>query len=313
MVAVNVDNFARAETARMFDGILAQTGGVNEWIHFRGPTPLDAQTVIRMNRDTLYSSAVVDIRRGADLTLPDSGGRYMTVMVVNEDHYNNRVLSGAGTYHLGVEDHGTAFVNLSIRTFVDPNDAADVAEVNAFQDAVTLTAGSGGPYTHPDYDATTLDETREALLKLAEGLPDTAGMFGRKEDVDPVRHLIGTAAAWGGLPESEAFYVIDTEPRPVGRYTFTFEDVPVDAFWSVAIYNQDGYFEANPYDSYGLNSVTAARDDSGRVTLNLSPEPDGLANHVYIKDGWNYALRLYKPRQSVLDGTWTPPVPEAIG
>ena len=49
---VNVDTFVRAETARMIDGILAQSGGVNACIHMRGPAPLDRQTVIRMNRDT---------------------------------------------------------------------------------------------------------------------------------------------------------------------------------------------------------------------------------------------------------------------
>lgn len=39
------------------------------------------------------------------------------------------------------------------------------------------------------------------------------------------------------------------------------------------------------------------------VTLNLSPEPEDLSNHLYVMDGWNYVLRLYRPHQSVLDGT----------
>ncbi len=311
-IPVNVDNFVRAETARMFDDILKQTGGVNQWVHYREPTPIDRQPVIRMNRDTLYSSAVVDISEGAELTLPDSQGRYMTVMVVNEEHYINAVLSGEGTHQLRMADHGTEYVNLSIRTFVDPSDRADVAKVNALQDAVELRSNSARPFTHPAYDEKSLTATREALLKLGEGLSDTDGVFGKKEDVDPVRHLIGTALGWGGLPESEAYYYIESEPRPVGHYTFTFEDVPVDAFWSLTIYNRDGYFEANPYDSFGKNSVTAEAGKDGKVALNLAPENHGLPNHVYIMDGWNYAIRLYKPRQQVLDGTWTPPEPQSI-
>jgi len=307
---VNVDNFVRAETARMFDNVVALAGGVNRWYHYREPTPLDRQPVIRMNRDTLYSGAIVDIRRGAELTLPDSGDRYMTVMVVNEDHYDNLVLSGTGAYHLDPEEHGTPFVSLSIRTFVDPNSPDDVAEVNALQDAVTLSAASDGPYTHPEYDEATLDATRESLLKLGEGVPDADGMFGTKEDVDPVRHLIGTAFGWGGLPVTEAYYYTEATPRPVGDYTIAFENVPVGAFWSIAIYNRDGYFESNPYDSYGLNSVTALPDENGRVILNLSPEPGDVANHVHIMDGWNYVLRLYRPQASVLDRTWKPPTPQ---
>ena len=60
-VKVSVDNFVRAETARMMAALMAGAGGVNRFHHVRVPTPLDQQTVVRMNRDTLYSFAVVDL------------------------------------------------------------------------------------------------------------------------------------------------------------------------------------------------------------------------------------------------------------
>ena len=67
-------------------------------------------------------------------------------------------------------------------------------------------------------------------------------MFGARGDVDPVRHLIGCAAGWGGLPTSEATY-IGVDPKvPVGDYELVFMDVPVDAFWSVSVYNARGFF-----------------------------------------------------------------------
>jgi hypothetical protein len=84
---VNVDNFARAETDPVFASILADSGGGNQWMHVRAPTPPDHQPVIRMNRDTLYSGAVVDITDQATLALPDAAGRYISTMIVNEDHY----------------------------------------------------------------------------------------------------------------------------------------------------------------------------------------------------------------------------------
>ncbi len=71
----------------MFEGVLAQSGGVNRWVHLREPTPLDRQTVIRMNLDTLYSAVITDIRDGAVLTIPDAGDRYVSVTMINEDHY----------------------------------------------------------------------------------------------------------------------------------------------------------------------------------------------------------------------------------
>ena len=312
MTLVNVDNYARAETAMMFYNQLAMSGGVNRWIHFRVPTPVDQQPVIRMNRDTLYSGAVVDISGGGTVTLPDAEGRYLTLMVINEDHYINRVVSEPGTYELSVEDHKTPFVNVVARILVDANDPDDIAEVNRLQDQVILNLNSQNDYTHPDYDRDSFKATKDALLALGEGVSDTTRTFGKQSEVDPVRHLIGAATGWGGLPETEAYYYIESEPRPGGRYTFTLRDVPVDAFWSVSIYNRDGYFEANPYNSYSLNSVTARADADGSVILNLAPEGEGLANHLYVADGWNYALRLYRPQPAVLDKTWTPPTPQPV-
>ena len=91
-VAVNVENFVRAETDRMFAALQARAGGINAWDHDRAPASLEQQTVIRMNRDTLYSFVIADISGSATLIIPDSGDRYLSVMVVNQDHYINRVL-----------------------------------------------------------------------------------------------------------------------------------------------------------------------------------------------------------------------------
>ncbi len=79
---VNVDTFVRAETARMFDGILAQSGWVNAWMHMRGPVALDSQTVIRMNRDTL--------KPGVDLTRGDCGGA-SPVVVAHAERVDRQV------------------------------------------------------------------------------------------------------------------------------------------------------------------------------------------------------------------------------
>jgi len=132
----------------------------------------------------------------------------------------------------------------------------------------------------------------------------------------PIGIGFDTLVTFGKLPVKiglEAYYYIESEPQAAGRYTFTFKDVPVDAFWSVTIYNRDGYLEPNPFDSHNRNSMTSAADLNGIVTLNLSPDGEGLTNHLYVMDGWNYALRLYKPHQSVIDKTWRPPTPQPVG
>jgi hypothetical protein len=305
-VIVNVENFVRAETAAQFDRIVENAGGVNRFFHLRGPTPLDKQTVIRMNRDTIYSSALVDISKGATLIVPDAGDRYMSIMVVNEDHYVNKVIHEPGEHELTVEELGTPYVALAVRTLVDASDPADIRKANALQDQLKIKAASAKPYTHPDYDKESYKTTYDALLVLSRGVADAGATFGRKEDVDPVRHLLGTAWGWGGLPEEEAYY-LNVEPNlPVGAYQLTFRDVPVDAFWSVTVYNKDGFFDPNDQDAYSVNSLTGTANDDGSFTIHFGGDP-GSVNHLPIAEGWNYSVRLYQPRKEILDGTWTFP------
>src|SRR5262249_22944316 len=140
---VTVDNFARVESDRMLAGIMKTNGtGVNEWTHNRVPAPLDKQPVIRQNRDTLYSVAVADISEGATLALPDAGDRYVSAMVVNQDHYVNGVFHDAGQYELTLARYDTPFVAVAVRTLVNPDDPGDVAAVAALQDQMGLTANS---------------------------------------------------------------------------------------------------------------------------------------------------------------------------
>ena len=87
-------------------------------------------------------------------------------MVVNEDHYINRILHEPGSMSSTVDEFDTDYVLVAARTLVDPNDPADVAAVNELQDQMRLEAASARPFVSPDYDKTSLDATRDALLTL---------------------------------------------------------------------------------------------------------------------------------------------------
>jgi hypothetical protein len=193
------------------------------------------------------------------------------------------------------------------RILVDPADPSDVAAVVALQDQIGLRCGSSDPFEIPDYDTKSLDETRAALLSLARNLSGFDRMFGSKNEVDPVRHLIGTAAGWGGLPSTEASY-IGVDPRlPVGRYELTVGQVPVDGFWSISVYNADGFFEPNERGAYTINNITGARNDDGTITVRFGDYPADVPNALPITDGWNYLVRLYRPHAEILDGRWNFP------
>ncbi|WP_062202063.1 DUF1214 domain-containing protein [Demequina salsinemoris] len=306
-VHVNIDNFVRAESDRMLVALQRQAGGVNRLHHNRVPTPVESQPVIRMNRDTLYSSAVVDLAKPVELVLPQAGDRYLSAMVVNNDHYIPLVLHSAGKYWLSVTEAGTRYAMIGIRILVDPSDPKDVEAVQALQDAIEVVADGGEDLVAPNYDLADLDATRKALEVLGAGLDSFDGAFGAKGKVDPMRHLIGTATGWGGLPTSEAVYVSARPDDPSVDCQLTMVDVPVDAFWSVSVYNEDGFFEPHPSGRYSVNSVTAVPDADGAVVVRfVHGAPEG-PNDIPVPERWNMVARLYQPHDPVLTGAWRVP------
>lgn len=306
-VRVTVDNFRRAESDTYFARFVQQ-GGFGKFRHERELAPIDEQNVIRLNRDTLYSFGVFDLDAAPiTITLPDAGTRYMALQVIDEDQYTFGVFYAPGRHTLTRDRIGTRYALLAIRTFVNPNDAADVEAVHALQDAIEIEQRSAGNFEVPDWDQASLTNVRQALLALAaaNGGIDSTRMFGRMGEVDPVQHLIGTAAGWGGNPPDAALYAGVEPKQNDGKtpYRLTVKDVPVDGFWSVSVYNENGYFEKNARDVYTVNDVTAKPNADGSVTIQFGGD-DGAANCIPIMPGWNYVVRMYRPRRELLDGTW---------
>jgi hypothetical protein len=152
-IPVTVDNFIRAESD-MYIGNFAKEGGLAKLLHRREPASIDNQTVIRLNRDTLYSSAVFDLNAGpVTISMPDPGKRFMSLMSVSQDHFT-RTVYGKGAHTFTRDQIGTRYVLIGIRTFVDPNDPEDVKKVHALQDAITANQKGGpGKLELPTWDA----------------------------------------------------------------------------------------------------------------------------------------------------------------
>jgi hypothetical protein len=268
---VTVESFARAETDSYFAGMAAQ-GEFGRVVHTREPTRVEAQTVIRMNRDTLYSTALVDLDAGpVTVTLPDTGGRFLSVQAVDQDHYVPEVLHAPARRSFTRAEVGTRYMALLFRTFADPNDPADLASARAAQDGIRLEHG-GGRYEPSAWDKASLDAVRDALNTLA-GYRETVGRsFGRRGEVDPVQHLISTAAGWGGNPPQAATYISIYPPDPAGSaaWRMRLADVPVDGFWSVTVYDARGFMAPNPRNAYSVNNIR--RGAGGHRSSNACPE-----------------------------------------
>jgi hypothetical protein len=313
-IPVTVDNYNRAESDVYF-GLNVKRGGFGKFLHTREPVPVDNQGVIRPNRDTLYSAAVFDLDAGpVTVTLPDAGKRFMSMQVINEDQYTPAVYYRAGSHTLTKEGIGTRYVNVVVRTLVDPANPQDVQQVHALQDALKVGQQRPGTFQIPNWDEASLKKVRAALLQLGETISDTRRMFGAKDQVEPVRHLVGTALVWGGAPERDALYLPVTPALNDGTtvHKLTVKDVPVSGFWSISVYNAEGYFQPNQYNAYSVNTITAKKGADGSVAIQFGGCDGNIPNCLPILKGWNYTVLLFRPRPEVLDGTWTFPEAQPV-
>src|SRR5258707_5037559 len=307
---VTVDSFNRARTDVYFAGVV-KTGGFGKFRHGRELAPPVQQGIVRPNRDTLYSFVIVDLDAGpVTITLPDAGKRFMGMQVANEDQYTRATYYGAGSHTLTRAMIGTRYAIAVVRFLVNYSNKEDVEQVHALQDAVKFSQERLGTFEIPNWDEVSLKKVQAALLQLGTTVSDTRRMFGASEDqVDPVKHLIGSAMLLSGSPEKDALYLPTTPARNDGGtiHKLRVGDVAADGFWSLTVYNSEGYLQPNPSNLYSVNSITAKKSADGAVAIQFGGCDGEIPNCLPITKGWNYTVRLFRPRPEILDGTWTFP------
>jgi hypothetical protein len=316
-VPVTVDNFERAETDMYFGTVALKEGGFGKFEHHRELAAIDTQPIIRMNRDTLYSAIVIDLDAGpATVTLPDPGDRFMSMQLVDEDGYSPATQYAPVSHTFTKKDLGTRYMIVGVRTLVAPNKPGDIEAVHALQDAMRIEQPGGpGVFEVPNWDQASQKKVRDALLVLGTTLTDTSDAFGTRAEVNPVHHLISMATTRGGNPHRDATYLNVTPPQNDGTtvYKLVVKDVPVDGFWSVSLYNGEGYYVKNDLNAYSLNNLTSVKGDDGAVTIQFGGCDGKIRNCLPIMAGWNYTVRLYRPRAEILNGTWNFPEPQPLG
>jgi hypothetical protein len=123
------------------------------------------------------------------------------------------------------------------------------------------------------------------------------------------------------LPE-DAIYPLnlaDADGQPLtgtNAYTLHFAAdalPPVDAFWSVTLYDNAGFQVANALDRFAIgdrSGLTTNADGSIDLLIqHTSPGTEKEANWLPAPDGpFTLTMRLYGPKQAALTGDWTPPV-----
>jgi len=312
---ITPENYALCETQLIFADYLkkiiaaTKTSGMGVFMHnLKGADPKD-RAVMRINFDTLYSFAILDLAEEATLTMPETdNGRYQSAWLITEDHYNPNAFAKPGTYTLTEENMGTRYMMICMRTQVNVTDPKDIAAANVIQGKLALSQASvGSPYTASHkWDKEQMMKVRAKYMKMTTDKGYTSGeVFGKKGALTLEKHNCGTAFGWGGLTADQAAYPMYT-PTSMAPQTLTLKDVPVKAFWSITVYDKEGYPQG---DVYNINSAFAEADKgtNGTVfTIHFGGDTNA-ANYMDTFEGWNFALRLYLPTEEFFNGTWTQP------
>ena len=308
--AVIPETFIRAETDRMFYDVSHLPGSsINRFFHFRGITPLNQQTVVRMNRDVLYSGAIVDAEKGATVTFPAMPDkRYASILVIDNDHYCPTVIYKPGKHEL---PHDTKYMFMAIRIQVfNSKDTAELAMVKRLQDQFIIEANSNDEFKKPEWDKITLDSLRgvyEAEFSKFDKYPDE--WMGAKGKVNEQTRKYAAAGAWGLFPNKDATYINYNGGNLSGNkcYVATYKVPDVSGFWSITLYGKDGYMKSEN-SVINASNVKFNKDKTFTVYYGAADKcPKDAKNRLDITDGWNFLMRCYLPGKNVLDGTYKVP------
>ncbi len=303
-VQVTEENYPQIETNRQMAKTQSDAGGVNKFLNKRAVPRVDNQPVIRMNRDTLYSMAIIDASQGATVTLPETDGRYISLMYLDENHRVYDMVYDAGKHDIPAHtNHMYALVRIGVRS----GDKADLAEIHELQDSLELQANSTMPLVPISFDKESYEKTHHGILKkFAEsGLLDTERMFGTKDYVDPERYLMGTAIGWGGATWKDNIYQFSKFFDGFHGRSTTFNNPQnTGGFWSITVYDKEGFM----FDEVAnINSETAVMNNDGTYTVHFGC--NGKVNNIPIKNktgSWNAAMRHYTPSKDVIAGKIVP-------
>jgi len=165
-----------------------------------------------------------------------------------------------------------------------------------------------------------MEERGDAIGKMVNGwqINTNLGVYGNDYFV---RAVVAQRGLGANQPQDSVYplNLRDAEGQPVmggNRYVLSFkkgETPPADAFWSVTMYDAEGFAVANPINRYALGDRDALTFNAdGSLDIYVQTDDPGAAQRANwlpspAQGPITMTLRLYAPRPEALDGRWSPP------
>jgi len=141
------------------------------------------------------------------------------------------------------------------------------------------------------------------------------------------RAVIAMGGLGANLPEDAVYPLLltDSDGKPVdgrNRYLLHFDKKdlpPVDAFWSLTLYDRNGYHFVNSINRFAIGDRDALKyNHDGSLDLHIQSENPGKDKERNWlpsppEGSLGITMRLYSPRPEVMDGLWAPPAAKRVG
>ena len=225
------------------------------------------------------------------------------------------VIYGAGRIPSPGNKVGTRYMVVAVRTLVDPADPKDVEQVHALQDAIKVSQKAIGKFEIPNWDQASQKKVRDALLVLAIDYPQLHRRHSAPKSRS-IRSGIWSAPrpAGAAIPTRTRPISTSRRPRTTARPSTSSPSGTCRSTVSGRSASTTPKAISRRTRSTPTRSTTSPRKKSadGSVAIQFGGCDGKIPNCLPIMKGWNYTVRLYRPREEILNGKWKFPEPQPV-
>ena len=298
-IPVTEENYSDAEAEVNFLK-WKKKGAMNKLFSLTQLTPAGPMPTIRMNRDTLYTTGLVDATNGFTAHMPDQG-IFTSVLVIDQKGYAQDYIWKPGSHKIEIDKSNGVFVFLIFRTGLEKG----IEKALEAQKTISISGMGNKVWNSKNYNKA---QHKKLHGKYMHEAIDSGMFLQYGSDASRIRKKtknLSDAAGWGGMDYGINNYQISKNMNSDACYSTTFEDPQAEEFWSFTLYDADGWLL--PLNEKNiLNSRDAVPNKDGTYTVRFNCGKNAVNNLETTEKVFGFAWRTYGSSYKVRAGRWNP-------